>query len=96
VAIYQLCSAVTGLEENLQLHHSLFPNPSNGKFYFKPEPELQSSELIIMNILGEIIFRTYVNSQDLVIDIRDQAPGVYYYLIGDSRFTRASGKLIVQ
>lgn len=65
-----------GVKENYILNGSyLFPNPSEGIFYFQLKEE---SNVIITNVCGQEILNEKRNSGKQIIDLKDQSDGIYF------------------
>lgn len=72
----------------------IFPNPSNGMFSVKSETKI--SRIEIVNILGERIYSTQINSEEADIDLSEQQKGIYFYqLIYDKQILK-TGKIIIE
>ncbi|MDP2174324.1 MAG: PKD domain-containing protein [Bacteroidota bacterium] len=58
---------------------NVYPNPSNGLFSITFENEVSTPTIKIFNILGKLIYETYVNSdsQALDVDLSHLAKGIY-------------------
>lgn len=59
---------------------SLYPNPSNGKFYIKSNSD-RNSKYDIYNSLGQIIQSGNLSSTEKLINIENQDKGVYHVII---------------
>lgn len=90
VAGFEGCSSSVGILSNNDMEELLvYPNPSEGKYYF--DPGIRSNfEIILYNSVGQVIL-TATNPTH--IDLTDQHPGIYFvHVIGDDRLLR--GKLV--
>lgn len=93
--IAKLDGLVIGIED-FQNYSMLrvYPNPTNGIF------TIQSSERIsvikIVNIFGEKIHSSKLNTNKTEIDLSKQPKGIYFYQIISENKNNATGKLIIQ
>ncbi len=71
----------------------IYPNPSNG--IFTVESGAMISNIEIINVLGEKIYSSKVNSEKTVIDLNSQPKGIYFYKIIASDGGNSTGKLIL-
>jgi len=53
----------------------IYPNPTTGKFFI--ESKFFSDEIKILNLAGEILYRTILNDEKTEIDISNLPAGVY-------------------
>ncbi|MES2590690.1 MAG: T9SS type A sorting domain-containing protein [Bacteroidota bacterium] len=62
---------------------NVFPNPTDGTLFINLEDlEIESSSLIISNVVGEIVYSEKINtSEKKIIDLNDQKPGMYLLTI---------------
>jgi hypothetical protein len=69
----------TGVKENISEGWSLFPNPSEGKFYISSETLY---EIRIIDLAGKIIFESSNEmTSKTEIDLKDQPKGMYFIRI---------------
>jgi hypothetical protein len=54
----------------------VYPNPSTGVFYVNSEKEL---DLTVTDETGRIIKTVAINKKNSLIDITEEAPGIYYF-----------------
>jgi N-acetylneuraminic acid mutarotase len=73
----------------------IYPNPSNGNFTYKNESSLENLSLEIYNGLGQLVFVTELNKNEIEIKSR-LANSVYYYAIKQNTEALKTGKLIVE
>ncbi len=75
---YLTCLVVaTGInEEGLNENIKICPNPSNGIFYIQSSEE--NSSIQIINLIGEKIYSSQINSNKSEIDLSFQPSGVYF------------------
>lgn len=75
------CVAGESELENEAIGFNIYPNPSNGNFILRMEENIQA-EIFILNVFGEVIFQSEVNS--LQSEICSNLPsGIYFLKIGD-------------
>lgn len=88
-----VCSS-TGIEENSMAHVSVFPNPSTGIF------TIQSSEILteieIINMLGQTISFTKIESDKAEINLTNKPEGIYIYRAYRDGKVIGTGKLILE
>ena len=87
-------------ENNVGLHEfgngetiSIYPNPSNGIFTLNSQSA--KGEIYIYNLLGEVIYKSKMNSSVSRIDLSEHANGIYFVRIISSSEIY-SGKLLKQ
>ena len=61
--------------------HSVFPNPSTGKFALSPETI--KGELSIYNMQGQEIYKSYSTDINNIVDLGSQSKGIYFVKIYD-------------
>ena len=81
----------SSVNEAHSLQVIVYPNPTNGEFTVYNLPA--SSELMITNLLGEIIFQKYINSKQEKINIKNAANGIYFLQIRSANRI-STGKII--
>lgn len=69
------------------------PNPGSGIFVF--EKMKSGSTMTIINMLGEQIYSTKVNSESMQIDLSSQPNGAYFYQILEEDQIIHAGKIII-
>ena len=80
----------------------IYPNPGTGLFKLVIDNGLimPNSEIIILDVLGNIIYKNTINPTDDVnlttIDISKESKGIYFYKVISNEQTVASGKLNMQ
>ncbi|MBL4594471.1 MAG: T9SS type A sorting domain-containing protein [Flavobacteriales bacterium] len=76
-----------GIDEN-SLIFNVYPNPSrNGKFNMEVLNNSPESYIEVLNLMGTIIYTANIGSTKVVIDISDQAKGIYLIRIVDGEQT---------
>ena len=71
--------------------YSVFPNPARDFININLKPQHIGKELIILNILGEVKYKTTLYTNELRIPLNAFAKGMYIIQIGDER-----RKLVIQ
>lgn len=71
---------------------SLYPNPASD--YIVIETQQINEAFILSDLNGKVVLNTRLNKNKNNIDIRNQAPGYYFYQIG-SGTTAKNGKIII-
>ena len=79
-------------EENLAGEISLFPNPTNGILNITSSETI--SEIEIVNMMGQIVRRMEVNSDNAVCDVEDLKAGVYIVRIHAASATLSQRKFV--
>lgn len=70
---------ISGLKETKDdPHFNLFPNPTNGKFYFEYNTAFKIHKLTLTSTLGEEIYSITKPQPQQEIDVQNLAAGVYY------------------
>jgi hypothetical protein len=77
------------------LLYMIYPNPNNGTFKLVSGKISGNSEVMIMNQLGEIIYKAKIKEQEFVIE-KDLTNGIYFLNITDDNKTVSIKKLIIQ
>jgi len=68
-----------GLSEiNSGLQISVYPNPSNGTFNIFTSEQIKNGSLEIYNSIGELIISQKIINQQNLIDLKNQASGLYF------------------
>ena len=75
----------TSLSEIDNIDFSIFPNPNSGKFTIKfNNPSIHNAEIDIVDVNGKTIYKNKLNTSDnLEIDISENAKGTYFIRIND-------------
>ena len=64
----------TGINEDAEQNVGIYPNPANEKITI----EAQNIETVsIMNVMGQTVYETSVNDDNMVIDVNDFPAGIY-------------------
>jgi hypothetical protein len=90
-------SCTVGIQSRpLQTQFSIFPNPVNDIVNIEIESDGNTSQLKIINLLGEIIYceTIGINQKKTQIPVTKFAKGIYTILL-DSKKTKSFGKLII-
>ncbi len=92
--VTSLFQGLTGINElSADNLFSVFPNPGNGIFLIKSE--IKNSSIEIVNVLGEKVYATKINSAQSEIDLSKQPQGIYFIKLISEQGT-ATKKLIIQ
>lgn len=73
---------------------NVFPNPSEGQFNFSGLAK--ESIVQIYDVRGRLVLETILVSETCVIDLTDNATGMYFYKAIDKNFEVHRGKIILQ
>ena len=84
----------TGIEENIALEIDLFPNPTTDILNITASEEI--SEIEIVNVMGQVVMRMEVNSDNAVCDVEGLKAGMYFVRIygTDATSTIAQRKFV--
>lgn len=94
----QPCSTITSVADVSKFQHqfSLFPNPGTGRFTINGNEMLESVEMKIRNIHGQLVQReVYLNASKYVFDLNSES-GVYFVQLKNNKGETANFKLIKQ
>ena len=84
-----------GIEENLLNEAvTVYPNPSSGKFILQSST-LKIQKIEIINVAGEKIYSSKINSDKSEIDLSKQPKGIYF-IRASSEKGSSTQKLIIQ
>lgn len=75
---------------------NVFPNPNSGNFEFELKKEISNGEIILINSIGQEIFRGKVVKGLNSIEVKEIAKGLYNCLIIESQQLRNSFKVLVE
>lgn len=86
-----------GMDEPLnEFDISIYPNPTNGQLFIRNTRFNKSKCTIqVFNVLGECIFKAYLNSEETTIDISEKPKGIYMIKVFSDNACFAK-KVIVQ
>jgi hypothetical protein len=89
-------NACTGLnEENSgNLTITIYPNPGNGLFKLSANENETGKIIRIVNILGTTVFEGVHTENEQIIDLQDQANGIYFVYLMDGKHSNFVSKLI--
>lgn len=89
-------SNCVGIEENdMNGFIKLFPNPNNGAFTIKNSLSNRKSSVQIHNAIGQLVFESKLNLQELVIDEKLEN-GIYLLSFVEDGFQISCLKLVIQ
>lgn len=88
---YNLTSV--GLSENSAITTTIYPNPSTGLFTIESEKIISTIEIV--NMLGEKIYSSQLNSEKATIDLSKKTKGIYFLSMMSEGKVMAVKKLIV-
>ncbi|MBL0328787.1 MAG: PKD domain-containing protein [Bacteroidetes bacterium] len=84
----------TAIDQNSNIHISVYPNPSSGQFNFSGLEK--GSHIEVFDLTGKKIYETTSNSDIQRIDISEKAKGVYFYRITKDMQLIQSGEISLQ
>ncbi|MBL0328247.1 MAG: T9SS type A sorting domain-containing protein [Bacteroidetes bacterium] len=83
-------------EKEIDNDVAIYPNPNSGLFTLELLNKKAGSDVEIYNLLGKLIYRNKLVNEKNVIDISNEAAGMYFYKILLDGKTISDGKLIVK
>lgn len=84
----------SGIEETEIADIQIFPNPVSNILNITSSEEI--SEIEIVNVMGQVVYRTEVNGNNAVCDVEGLANGVYVVRIYNSRSSTTLSERIIQ
>jgi hypothetical protein len=91
------CADNVGIEElNKEKGFDIYPNPNNGLFNIKSENEINNTELILFNSLGQKIHEQKIIQGINTINITELRKGLYNYILLQDKQKLSDGKVIVE
>ncbi len=88
-------NSINELKKNEKI--SVFPNPSQGIFTLSISSVKEKCDVEIFNVLGEIIYRSKINSSNSEINLSGQPQGLYLYRVSQEDGNLiGSGKLLIE
>jgi hypothetical protein len=91
----QPSSTIGIAEQETPFTFSVSPNPSDGLFTFKTTAS-GSKAISVLNMLGETVFTSNTVAQQLELDLRGEARGVYFVHMTNERGDRTTAKVVVR
>jgi hypothetical protein len=93
-----LCEAAVGVMElsvnNIDIR--LSPNPNSGSFKLDVRTEIQSAELILINLIGQDVYHLKLSNGQNDIDVLDLKKGLYNYFVVQNNIQLAQGKVAIE
>jgi len=93
---FSLTTVGVGINENVSDEMTVSPNPSNGVFTVSLPTAITKSQVEIVNVLGELVFKSTINNNKSTIDLSKQAPGIYFYKIINAGEMMKQGKICIE
>jgi hypothetical protein len=91
------CQVSVGIEVlNKEAGSGIYPNPNNGIFYLKSENELNNTELILFNSLGQKVHEQKIVQGINNINIPELRKGLYNYILFQDKQRVGDGKVVVE
>jgi hypothetical protein len=75
---------------------SIFPNPNNGIFSLKVENEIKNGEIVLINSLGQEVYRQRIFYGENTILTYELAQGLYTYIILQNKEQLQKSKLTIE
>ena len=88
-----VCASVADIVNNVNTI-LIYPNPNTGEFKLKSDVTLEG-KLIVWNVLGQVVFEHYLNSEDTFIK-PNLSKGVYNYRVVQLERKISVGKLVIE
>lgn len=96
VAKYQ-CDLTAIIEQQQVGKTIIYPNPSSGIFTLDlGEMNFTNGEITIVDVLGNIIYQSKINSPQTQLDLTNNSTGIYFYKISNTTTILSSGKIILK
>jgi len=73
----EITTVATGIETNEEIKAIVYPNPSDGVFELRLNKAYKTAELNVVDLSGNVLFHTALNSTQHTIDLSSFSPGVY-------------------
>lgn len=93
------CSVLTGIKENsnslMYENISISPNPNNGSFQLKIENELENGELILVNLIGQEVYKQKIINGDNPINTNGLSRGLYHFVVIEHNQKKFNGKVAI-
>lgn len=91
-----LSTTVLGLNEISQNSISVYPNPTKGNVIVT-NPELNIQKIKVLNVVGQVVFEEIgIKTEKYIIDISNQAKGIYFVEITGKADETIVKKLILE
>ncbi len=94
IAVRTVPAASIGIEEVPNAMVAAYPNPSSGLFSLELEGQ-GPTEITVSDATGRVVLKQQATSALHILDLRDQAPGLYAIELRSAK-GRASGRLLVE
>jgi hypothetical protein len=94
---YLLCLLTGEKEVELSIEENtiaVYPNPASNEIFVLSSMLTNENTVSVINMVGETLFKTNSNSEQLKIDIQDYPPGVYFVTLTDKKNTRVMKKFV--
>jgi len=73
----EITTVATGIENIEEIKAIIYPNPSDGVFELRLNKVYKTAELKVVDLSGNVLFHTALNSTQHTIDLSSFSPGVY-------------------
>jgi hypothetical protein len=83
-------------EEDLKSEMQIYPNPGTGLYYLQVATNCLNAEVEIRNALGQLVWTAPVTSENLEIDLSNQASGYYSITLRNAEAASLTKKFIKQ
>ena len=90
-----LCNTILGVSSNInnQFNVTIYPNPSNGVFKINSLNKI--AFLRVVNIKGEVIYSSQINSNETEIDLNNATTGIYFVELNYDYHKNVASKIII-
>ena len=92
--LFPCAVSITNNEENILF--SVYPNPSNGVFTFNYENNIGNAFLDVFNIMGEKVYTVQLLENTTLINLLNEAKGLYFFNLRNNDGILSSGKVVVE
>lgn len=86
----------TGIADDNVITTRMFPNPSNGAFRLEMKPVDETSNILIYNAMGQMVYTTNVAAGTSVLELNVTLPSGQYSLMLESATSAQRLKLMIQ
>jgi hypothetical protein len=89
-----ICTGITNNTNNSIV--GIYPNPNNGMFNVEFSNSNSTSEIVIMNMIGQKVYTQTIVLGTNNINANGLSKGIYHYVILQNKEVTTNGKLIIE
>lgn len=95
--VHKISQAVSAISEAKSMNEvSIYPNPNNGIFTIETSLVSNNNSIEVFNIFGQLVYRQKAIAASTLVDISNQASGVYFVKITSEGQHIATQKIMKQ